>query len=624
MPHSEVISYDDRVTMQWSFSDASSADSVVHVAGMVDGEARWGGGEYLEGDNPAQVVVYLRTALDRTSIPERLAFGIEPGETLAIVVEWSPRLMVGQEITFTPENGFETKDLGSPDEVLAYFIGSGMAGGGALSDAGISKSLAFTRLTVDGYRGFGSRATLQLAIPTGVAGSGLTVLVGANNSGKSTFLEALHLLARARHTMELSIPQPQRHKATDRVELDIERADGQILSVKTVRDGSAQARGEWKPANAGPTQFAIHLTPARRVFNPYSGNMGSGDRDWNLSDGNFSRTQSRDSFVGRLRKVDRDPAARQLFDALLTEIVGVTLNWTFDEMAPGQQFVKLIEPDGAWHTSEGLGEGLISLLFIVDALYDSAPGSLIAIDEPELSLHPQLIRRLRRVLSRYAADRQVVIATHSPLLIDWEDVAAGAAIARTHKVRNISRLSQVSRDTMAAVAGLATSGNTFNPHALGSEAREAFFLEDGILLVEGQEDVVYLRTVLDDLGLPQFENVYGWGVGGVTNMPLLAKLFLELGFTRVAALVDGDDNPGTVKSLEALEAMGGPVLVRRIPADDIRTKPKQSQRSERPGLLDATNEHVRSELAATARAVMSELHEHLAPGRSVTDASPRA
>lgn len=608
----EVDSYDDHVVIQWSFLRPPSAEACLHIAGIVNGEARWGEGAALEGEDPARVVVYVRSALDRTSIAERLAFGIESGETLAVVVEWSPNLMVGKEVTFIAGVGFETRDLGSSEAVMTYFIGSGMASGGVPSIARTKSGNPFCRLTVSGYRGFGTSETLRLAAPTGADGSGLTVLVGANNSGKSTFLEALHLIARARRVPQLSIPQPQRHKATDRVELELERADGHTLRVCTVRDGSAQARGEWHPADAAPTKFAIHLTPARRVFSPYSGHTGSADREWNLNDGDFSRTQSRDNFVGRLRKVDRDPAAREVFDTLLTEIVGTPLNWTFDEMAPGQQFVKLIEPDGAWHTSEGLGEGLISLLFIVDALYDSEPGSMIAIDEPELSLHPQLVRRLGRVLSRYAADRQVLIATHSALLIDWNDVAAGATIARTHKSRGTAQLSQVSRDTLAAVARLATSDNTFNPHTLGPEAREAFFLEDGILLVEGQEDVLYLRTVLDDLSLPQFDNVFGWGVGGVTNMPLLAKLFLELGFRRVAALVDGDDNPGTTRAVEALSTMGAAVLVRRIPADDIRTKPKQGQRAEKPGLLDVTNKHVRSEFVVTAREVMTELQNHLA------------
>jgi predicted ATPase len=51
------------------------------------------------------------------------------------------------------------------------------------------------------------------------------------------------------------------------------------------------------------------------------------------------------------------------------------------------------------HSSEGLGDGVISLMFIADALHDSPEGSMLVIDEPELSLHPSLLRRLSRVLA---------------------------------------------------------------------------------------------------------------------------------------------------------------------------------------------------------------------------------
>jgi hypothetical protein len=57
------------------------------------------------------------------------------------------------------------------------------------------------------------------------------------------------------------------------------------------------------------------------------------------------------------------------FDDLLEQIAGSRLNWTLDEIAPSQQFVKLIEAE-SWHTTEGLGDGLVSLLSIVDALYE--------------------------------------------------------------------------------------------------------------------------------------------------------------------------------------------------------------------------------------------------------------
>ena len=44
------------------------------------------------------------------------------------------------------------------------------------------------------------------------------------------------------------------------------------------------------------------------------------------------------------------------------------------------------ESSGQSYTSDGLGEGVVSPLVLIDALYDSEPGHIIVVDEPELSL----------------------------------------------------------------------------------------------------------------------------------------------------------------------------------------------------------------------------------------------
>ena len=46
-------------------------------------------------------------------------------------------------------------------------------------------------VTIHGLRGFGQERTIQFAIPNDTLGSGLTILVGGNNTGKTTILEAL-------------------------------------------------------------------------------------------------------------------------------------------------------------------------------------------------------------------------------------------------------------------------------------------------------------------------------------------------------------------------------------------------------------------------------------------------
>ena len=49
-------------------------------------------------------------------------------------------------------------------------------------------------VTIKGYRGFATDQRVRFAVPTGAVGSGLTVLVGPNNGGKSSVIEALQAL----------------------------------------------------------------------------------------------------------------------------------------------------------------------------------------------------------------------------------------------------------------------------------------------------------------------------------------------------------------------------------------------------------------------------------------------
>ena len=46
-------------------------------------------------------------------------------------------------------------------------------------------------------------------------------------------------------------------------------------------------------------------------------------------------------------------------------------------------------------------------------------GSVVLIEEPETAVHPGLLSRLLDVVDSYSADRQVIISTHSPIVVDW-------------------------------------------------------------------------------------------------------------------------------------------------------------------------------------------------------------
>ena len=250
----------------------------------------------------------------------------------------------------------------------------------------------------------------------------------------------------------------------------------------------------------------------------------------------------------------------------------------------GQDYLKIWLPKNESHSSEGPGEGLISLMFIADALYDAPVGSLLVIDEPELSLHPALLRKLSRVLAEFAKDKQIVLSTHSPYFADLSYIAAGARLARVHIAESGSRISHLSDSAGEGIQSLLANRNF--PHILGLDAREIFFQEDRVILVEGQEDVIGYRDIEEQLNTEFEGSFFGWGVGGFGNFPLFTRILSDLGFKRVVGVVDGDH-------AEMADQLKNEFPMYRffvVPAPDIRTKPNSPAKTGKEGLLDSKGE----------------------------------
>jgi predicted ATPase len=481
-----------------------------------------------------------------------------------------------------------------------------------MEGSGETVTVFYRALDIAGLRGFGSRETVELAIPDGQDGSGLTILVGANNSGKSSVIEAFDAVYRATRQSAVSFAADRRHGGEEReVQIHLTRIDERSIGVETLRPGTSEARVVWDRDRSATDRITIEATvlPSRRQFAAYFGRYGEADRGWASSGASeFSRSQNRDGFVARLFALHEDDGRLATFNGLLREVTGRSLTWSIDLGAQQQYFLRFSEVGGGSHTSDGLGDGLISLLFILDALHDSTPSSLIVIDEPELSLHPQYVARLGALLARFASDRQIVFATHSPALVDWSYIANGARIARIYKAGGRSMIAQPQRATLSAIASGHLS-NTHNPHVFGPRGNEVFFQEDGLLVLEGQEDVIYLPSVLESTGIRMQGSIFGWGAGGATQVAAVLALFRELRFEKVAVLLDGDDQTLKVKS--RLKTEFPEYCIESHPADDIRTKPAQPQRASKPGLLTEDGKSVRPEHVADTTATLARIDAYL-------------
>jgi len=464
-------------------------------------------------------------------------------------------------------------------------------------------------LEIEGFRGFGKSSKLILGLPDGAAGgSGLTIVVGANNAGKSTIWESFDAIARKRQG-DVSFSEGRRNRsAPNGIRLSMNYVDGTTYVVESQRVNTSETRAFWLPSTPAtlPSTEMVSV-PSRRYFQANFGKNVTSQRDWMNSSDEFSRFDERDQFTGRLFDLHNDEAKKKIFDELVAEVIGSPLEWSID-LADGRHgsnyYLKVTTAHGVSHSSEGLGDGIISLLFILNALYDSQPNTLLVIDEPELSLHPQLVKRLGRAIARFAATRQIVVLTHSPLLVSWDDVDAGAEIARVYKVGPDSRIAQVSRSVVAEVTK--TRGGWKNPHVLGSEANEALFLDDEIIVVEGQEDSGLLPIVFSQAGVPQRGTVFGWGSGGGDGNPgRIAALLADLGFSKVVILLD-KDKPDEVKKIESDFPQ---YLALSIPADDIRDKPATNFKG-KPGLLDQRGKKLKPELVDETREVLSRVVDY--------------
>lgn len=114
-------------------------------------------------------------------------------------------------------------------------------------------------------------------------------------------------------------------------------------------------------------------------------------------------------------------------------------------------------------------------------------GFILLFDEPGLHLHPQGQKDLLRELRGLAARNQLIYATHSPFLIDRNDLASVLLVTKgtTRKDRGTRVIYKPYGENWARLT-----------EALGIVPADAFFPPDRPLLVEGGSDRVYVSTYM--------------------------------------------------------------------------------------------------------------------------------
>lgn len=103
------------------------------------------------------------------------------------------------------------------------------------------------------------------------------------------------------------------------------------------------------------------------------------------------------------------------------------------------------------------------------------------------------------------------------------------------------------------------------------------------MLTEGQDDVMLYPVVARQLPIGHVPgHLFGWGVGGAGNMRHLCRLLQDMGYKKVAGLLDNDQ----AATLPKLEADFPSYKLFMIPAKDVRDKDAEDPRSAVTGLLE--------------------------------------
>lgn len=267
------------------------------------------------------------------------------------------------------------------------------------------------------------------------------------------------------YLMDLGIPQQSAHTAFNR-DPEIKREAvwlGPVMRPSTMlarrKRGGAQIRdGSWTPAGRLATDESLlglgALPDLRDLRDEFAGwrfhdalrvdrdaparRPQVGTRTWALADDGADLAAALQTIL----ESGQAPVAELVDDAF----PGSQLAIAFDDA--GVFDLRLTQPGmlRAMSAAE-LSDGTLRYLMLLAALHSPRPPALIALNEPERSLHPSLVEPLARLILAASESTQVVVVTHSAPLA--EALKEGRDVSHVHLEKDLG-------ETVVAEQGLLT------------------------------------------------------------------------------------------------------------------------------------------------------------------------
>jgi predicted ATP-dependent endonuclease of OLD family len=256
-------------------------------------------------------------------------------------------------------------------------------------------------------------------------------------------------------------------------------------------------------------------------------------------------------------------AAQQIMDDIVRRQTGLNIHLEL-QILSAIEVLKNVRPSvieaGMAIDPEEAGAGVQSAiaLAVAKAYADIVRNPVVlAMEEPELYLHPHGCRHFYRLLQEFSnAGLQIIYSTHERSFVNVGDFDS------VHIVRKVGGKTEVISGRSLNIQGRARlkMQSRFN-----DRANEVFF-GSAVVLVEGDPDEIACRSALEALGTDlDRRSVSVLWVGGQTEIPIFAELLTGLGIPAIA-LVDedpGNQNSAANRARIAQHLPAGQILLQR-------------------------------------------------------------
>ena len=330
----------------------------------------------------------------------------------------------------------------------------------------------------------------------------LNVIVGKNNSGKSTILHAIDMAALALNFGSWNQFQLKRniedlfsnigkfkinltYKDDSKIEISIFNSNNRNSPIIIPEPNEIQ---KYKSILIQPSLSAGLITRNRRspkqvieYINSYEySQVNSLDILYAI---NYYATHNQSGFIP------------EDYDKLINEIIHY-----FPEIASVES--DRTEEDISTLNYEEYGKKLdiiysgTGLLHFLDVLLKItiSKANIVLLDEPESALHPDLQRQFIEFLHRISGEKKIqfFLATHSQVLLNYVDLVT---IYRITNKKGKREVSQISKDVVHTILS-----------DLGLRASD-IFNQDICILLEGQSDVIFFEHIIRKLYKEEFKNI---------------------------------------------------------------------------------------------------------------------